>query len=537
MTRIHKSVADRYALICALAVLIIYTIILLHKPWALITTFAHDDALYTGIARSLLDGEWLGTYNDRILAKPPGFSFFIAATSVVGLPFHIAVAIFNAAATAFLAWSVLRLTDSRVATVAVFALVLLSPQYFMLDRVLRETIYPAQVCLFLGIIIFWMTSKTNLRWGAASGLTFGWLWITREDGIWLIPGVLMTLTLAEKSVAAKLKTSLAFGTAFAIIILSLGYLNYSYYGRWTIAEIKDPTFVGMISATQSVSGDSPIPGVAVPRATRARLYEVSPRFATLRPFLDSPHFFDFACAQTPERCGEIGNGWWHWAVRYAAWQSGIHKSAGEAAEFYDQVRLDIETACEDGRLSCHRRIVKSLPTMSIEDVWQMPSYMLRLLRNVFLIDRIVLTPELSGGAEPALSNMYGTLQRPPTFQSPEFISTFLIDREAYQAGSVATFVQYVVDIYRFAFIAILLLVVMAATRRLFEFRTPRFNTVERIVLISLVFAGTRLALLAIVGTTSFSTSNAVYLGPVYHLTAFTMILFAYWIGSGGDSST
>ncbi|MBC8039102.1 MAG: hypothetical protein H7Y06_01020, partial [Opitutaceae bacterium] len=46
----------------------------------------HDDRLFLKLAGSLLQGEWLGPYTDKTLAKGPFFSIFIAGVFLLGVP-------------------------------------------------------------------------------------------------------------------------------------------------------------------------------------------------------------------------------------------------------------------------------------------------------------------------------------------------------------------------------------------------------------------------------------------------------------------
>jgi hypothetical protein len=64
---------DGFMIIIALASLSLRYLI----PANIATNTPHDDLLGVTLARSLLDGKWLGDWNNRTLAKPPGFSFFL----------------------------------------------------------------------------------------------------------------------------------------------------------------------------------------------------------------------------------------------------------------------------------------------------------------------------------------------------------------------------------------------------------------------------------------------------------------------------
>ncbi|MDX7952945.1 glycosyltransferase family 39 protein [Lichenihabitans sp. Uapishka_5] len=519
---IRPSITVVFALFMLLACA--YLFVMLHKPWDLRPGAAHDDALYVGLARSLLNGEWLGVYNDRTLAKPPGFSFFIALAALSGLPFNIAVGLFNGSISVFFSWAVWRLSLSRLAALLAFGLVLFSPQYFMLNRVLREDIYCYQFMLFLGLLICWMTDCRGYRWIAAAGVAFGWLWITREDGIWLLPGVLVWLLLDQHRRLVRLKGALLFLLAAVLLPVGLGLMNRAHYGRWAVAEINDAAFVKAISATQSVRDGGRIPGVAVTKAARQMLYDVSPALATLRPVIEAPGYFDFACSIAANRCGEIGNGWWHWAVRYAAWQRGHHQSPAEAAAFYKQVRADIEGACKRGALHCDWRPIAALPTMSWNDVVQMPGYGFEIMRTALTADPSALTASSSEGEQAALGAMFKILNGPPIFESSDFKSSFLKGTDEYRSSIDFSFLKTLLGIYHALLILLELVTIILALCCLLLSRRMQFGTAERVCVVILTYAFSRIGLLSIIGVTSFTTDNAMYIGPVYHLLAIFVLL-------------
>src|SRR4051812_10950120 len=50
----------------------------------------HDDALFINLARALLGGGWLGSYNEFTLAKGPMYPLFIAGVFLIGVPLFTA---------------------------------------------------------------------------------------------------------------------------------------------------------------------------------------------------------------------------------------------------------------------------------------------------------------------------------------------------------------------------------------------------------------------------------------------------------------
>lgn len=507
------------------ALLVAYFLIALNRPWSLQTQHIHDDALYMRLAASLVSGEWLGAYDDRTLAKPPGFPFFLALTSTSGLPFNIAVGLFNASASALFSYGIFRLTSSRIAGLLTFTLVLFSPQHFEITRVIRETIYPYQVLAYLGfLLVWWSTATAGWKWLVLAGLTFGWIWITREDGIWLVPGTLLFFLLTPAPVRRRLHAALIFTVAAISIPLLLGAANAAHYGRWSISEMKDPVFVSAISATQSVVVGNRIQGVAVTARAREEIYKASPAFSELREILESPEYFTFACAYNRSSCGEIANGFWHWAVRYAAWQRGKHSSPQEAAAFYRQIKAEIETACERGDFACDVRFADSLPTIIDADLVNVPGYTLDLLLTSLLFKGVQVQPDPSTGGEAELGAASKLLNNPPALGPTHPSLVFMTSIRDYSESGAAAGISVVAMMYRAAFYSLLAFALIGIIATMVKWRFARFGALERVALVITVLIGARLALLALVGVTSFPTNNAIYLGPVYQMIASVLVL-------------
>jgi hypothetical protein len=89
---------------------------------------------------------------------------------------------------------------------------------------------------------------------------------------------------------------------------------------------------------------------------RLRLYEVSPSFAELKPCLEGPvglewaNYSDFLTGRPGEEL-QIGGGSFVWALRDCVIASGYGNSAREALNFYRSLGIEINRACDDGRIT------------------------------------------------------------------------------------------------------------------------------------------------------------------------------------------
>jgi hypothetical protein len=74
--------------------------------------------------------------------------------------------------------------------------------------------------------------------------------------------------------------------------------------------------------------------------------------------------------------GDIAGGFFIWALRDAAALNGFYKNPKTAAERFGKIASEIEAACSDGRLRCHRRWVTYLPRMTGEQWASLPRTLL-----------------------------------------------------------------------------------------------------------------------------------------------------------------
>lgn len=346
-----------------------------------LSTAGYDDGLFIGLGQSLASGKWLGRYNDLTLAKGPGFPAFLAIGNVLGLPFPLALGLFYAGCASFAAVVAARVTRLPWAGLALLTLLLLVPTLSdgEMMRITRDLFYSALVVAFASAAIAVATGVFRPTWMllAITGVLGAWVWLTREEGVWLLPLAALALIPAAGAAgwrerAARLKPAGIVVAVAAALVLAFGLLNWAVYGRFVVNEIKDGAFQGAMKALQDASAPFHKTGVPVPAAARARIYGVSPAFAELKePTLDGPlqaNGTAAGCADNPAICGDFGGGWFLWNVRTTASHKGHHASASSAAAFYQDITRQVRTACRDGRLTCQRWLVPLIPPMTADEI-------------------------------------------------------------------------------------------------------------------------------------------------------------------------
>src|SRR5690606_12220056 len=179
---------------------LLYVAVAMSLPVALFANFGHDDGLFWRQAHALLSGDWLGAYSQFALMKGPGYPVFLAFNRVTGLSVSVSQALLYSGACALLAFSVFRITDRRWLALLLFLAMQWHPMALAWDRILRDNISAAQVLLLLACLIRLLFAadapRQKVLWALAGGALLGWFWLTREDGIWVLPGIALLFVAA-----------------------------------------------------------------------------------------------------------------------------------------------------------------------------------------------------------------------------------------------------------------------------------------------------------------------------------------------------
>ena len=203
----------------------------------------------------------------------------------------------------------------------------------------------------------------RLAWGALLGISAGAFYLTREEEIWVVPGAVLLIGAAAwnswrggerlRPLFVPLVTA---AVCAAGILGTVCSLNYRHYGWFGTVELRAREFVSAYGALQRPISSEEIPYVPVARDVRLKLYEVSPSFAELRSCLEGPtglewaNYSDFLTGRPGEEL-QIGGGSLVWALRDCVVASGHGNSAREALNFYRSLGVEINRACDDGRIN------------------------------------------------------------------------------------------------------------------------------------------------------------------------------------------
>ena len=336
-----------------------------------ISNAGHDDLLFVQLAQHLIDGNWLGPYNEFTLAKGPFYSLFIAGSFLIGVPLFLAQHTFYLAACALFAQSLRPAIESAGARFTIYAVLLCNPMTYDMPgmgRVLRQQVYGSLALIMFAALIALYLRRTEsprrlISWTLLFGLATGAFYLTREESFWILPSLLL-LTGAyifqawrdAPNLGQRALRFIGLGLGIACLpIFTVSALNKHHYGWFGTCEFRVTEFQDAYGALSRVQVGPNLPYVPVTREARVAIAEVSPKFAKLQQQFDAGVAKGWAGASEffthlPADQEQIGGGWMMWALREATVKAGHANTPSQAMDFYASMAQEINDACDQGLL-------------------------------------------------------------------------------------------------------------------------------------------------------------------------------------------
>ena len=324
-----------------------------------------DDELMFRAAQSITAGQWLGTYDWLTLSKHMFFAVWLAVCNLLHLPYLAAGQLLTcgaALACAFAFAPVLRRWKSRFALFALLAFSPAATASFTL-RVYRDNIFPGLCMLFFAGLCGYALRcrrpvKQGIGWLVLSGVGLGLAWLTREDGVWLLPFaaagtlILILTALRDKgSLAKKLGRCALLAVPYGLLaaaILVYSAVNYACYGVFAVSDFSTGSFAAAVGAMSRVKAEEWKPLCSVPTDVRMKLYDAVPQLKQLEYWLEEDE--DLQNSFRNPELDDYQSGSFYWALRKAAWNEGVYDSPQKAEEYWQQVADAINALCDSGQL-------------------------------------------------------------------------------------------------------------------------------------------------------------------------------------------
>jgi hypothetical protein len=350
--------------LCLLLALIKLWLVRAHL--VMVTMTPHDDLLFIRHAENILNGKWLGDYNQLTLIKEPFFPLFIALSQWLSLPLLFSIHLFYVLACWLFIVAVRPLASNRLALLFCFLLLLLNPgsyNYPAIGRIFQLSIYAplalvVMSCLLGLAIRAFGPIRLALIWSLALGVAVSIFWITRGESIFLIPSlalVFLYLFCIAKGATPLKRWGRPLLFCLLPVLLLLGtvqtvrHINMVHYGVPAVIEIVTPEFEAAYGGLLRIITKDDRQFIPVTRAARFQAYEISPTFRKIKDHLDGPVGMRW---QSLAGENEIPAAFFIWAFRDSVAAAGYYDSGAKVLGFYRQMGEEIAGACDAGRLEC-----------------------------------------------------------------------------------------------------------------------------------------------------------------------------------------
>ncbi len=327
-----------------------------------------DDELMFKAAQSITAGQWLGPYNWLTLSKHMFFPVWLSAAHALHIPYLLAGQLLLCAAALAAALAFAPVLSRYKSRFLLFALLVYNPAAtasFTL-RVYRDNIFPAECLLFFAGLIGYALRyarplKQGLPWLGICGLGLALAWLTREDGIWLLPffaagcAAVLVAVLRQKGLAHKVWRCAALALPAAVLVLGINLfcaVNYAWYGVYTVSDFSSGSFAEAFGAMTRIEHENWHPLVSVPRDVREKLYQNVEELAPFRYWLEE--YPPMRNGYLNRARGDYQTGSFYWVLRRTAQEEGVYQSAPAAQAFWQRVADRINALCDAGVLPAGR---------------------------------------------------------------------------------------------------------------------------------------------------------------------------------------
>lgn len=361
-----------------------YGIPLWGTPYAI-----HDDTLLLNYAKSILEGNWLGTYNNLTLTKGVSFSIFLVVSCLTRIPYSILLIIYHILAILIFLYAIKSLVNNLWIQAGLYVFLLYTPgmmSFSVTQRIYRNAlVMPTVLIVFAAIIAIYLElgkRKPRIGWGILGGIALVFFWNLREDSVWILPFCivatavsLIKLFVLKKKIKGVLKNTIVVILPLLLLFggnALISFCNYQYYGVYTLNDRGDTAFADVVSKMLKVEymTDAEEKDPEVIWCSREKFEYIIKQSESLskikKELLDS---YDAWSASTGGVCpGDI----FIWAMRDGASAAGIYQDAVIAKEFWEDVDAELQGKIDEHEIQEKKAIYFSfsLRGMTVDEIPQ-----------------------------------------------------------------------------------------------------------------------------------------------------------------------
>lgn len=542
------------------AVLITFRIILSNRlPCYLLPDLPHDDGWMLARAQSILQGEWLGSYDHFTLIKGVFSPILLALSSSIGVTFNgLNTAIYCLACIVFVK-AIRPIIKNNSLQILCLGIMLFNPISYALEtgqRAYRCGIGQWEIIIiFAGVIAIFLRRNDNwislLKWALMSGATLGAFLLTREDGVWIYPFVFTAVCLtgiliirANNNYKIKFATILLILAMPILLRAAVTLSNYIYYGAPVVNDRTDGFYA-------KVAGDL---NIMTPNADDDKLYRsdafksyyitiyvstmekaiaASPTLqcveSHLRDAIQNWIKISSACFGLSPKIGQPATDHMLWALRDGVMSAGHYNSLRESEAFFEKVHKELQMSFKNGALGKRGLLISPLiAPMQKGDL----SKSLRLMPTALL--KIVKFKNVSSAAVPSVGSDLSLKRFSLVAGRDYLLPSSLQDAEFYK--KFAGRANFIIKLYKYfispAFTIIALVSYLMATYLLILGLLKK--TELKVFSAWLIMSGLLFTLLlfllcmCIITTTTFDSLNYLYCAPAYILLLMFSVFSVCW---------
>lgn len=376
--KLKKANKRTVFLFVLIAIILLKQVIVSNLPIYVLAYAKQDDALMVEMAKNILEGKWLGEYNELTLTKGVMFPLFLCIANILGINYISFQTLFHSIACLIFIYGIKDLIKSKKWLIAIFTILVFNPLSFATDtlsRVYRNGITISQVLIifgsYIGLYMNRKNKKQSIIYSVLAGIGFAFLYHTREDAIWILPfiitvtGILIGLLIKEeKKEIFKNHKLLLFIYLLPFIIIYIitmliSFINYQYYGIFTYNELNKSNFTKCMKTMYSIKPNEEYYRVSFTDEKIERMCEVSSTLNSVKEdLLNTKHLY--AGYGNGENGDQTEDGWFFWVLRETASKNGYYENSQKAEEFYKKVTEELNQGLKEGKFEKQLTMPSSL---------------------------------------------------------------------------------------------------------------------------------------------------------------------------------
>lgn len=354
-----------------------------------------DEYLMMYQAEQLASGNYLGPYNYLTLVKGIGFPVFLALSYRMGIPLLVMYGSFYTIACLLALVPIRRMIKKRPIQLIVFLILLFCPASMdtNVQMIYRNMlIIPQSMILVSALMMVYYHANGSIKklvgWSLLASFIWVFMWHTREDTIWSVPLVAAMWLIVVIAIIKKNRKKpfdknvirrvaiLSLPIVFLVMSIHLiSFINYQHYGVYTTNQLNNSNYTKAVMLITKIKPEEEKARVTITHDTIRKIYDVSPTFAMLRPYIEKDYQNTSGLVTAGEANGEINEDLITWELTGAASSAGYYKDAQTAENFWDNVYEEIKNEVDGGKFQT-RAI---MPSRSLIPFPQRTDSMSRLL--------------------------------------------------------------------------------------------------------------------------------------------------------------